>query len=1041
MLAPVLVRVFNAAFRDTLNASPLAELLQGVICLLAKTGQSAEELAGYRPITLLNCDVKLVMWVLSGRLQLPLDYLIDIGQSAFLRSRDITDNVRYHLGLTARLAELGLPAWLLLVDMSKAYDSVARCWLRSSMVAMGFREAGATRWCRILLDGSTCRVRINGVFSAEFPVENGLFQGSSLSCQEWVIALQPLFSYLGSLQAQGRVQPLLLPRREPQGLAPAEPAAQPAAAEATEPAAAHAPPPEAEAPAEAPAAVPAEAPVEAPAAPHAAAPVQEAAPGPAADAGCFAPAACAYADDTKLPVLQPDRDGPAIQEAFAVARAAGMPALNASKTRLLPLFAAPAPEASISTHTGPDGVLRHSPTGFHTLEPGHQPHRLLGVPFGADADACAEQAFAGMQPKLKAAAEPWRSQCLTVFGKACVAGQCLASKLVYQANFAKPGAGLKEAQLFLSRFICSASTPEEEAPFDAQPFVPQSVLMLPAAGGGVSAPSLELAATAMRAKALWKAFAFSSHPAWDLARHEVCRALPMPQDAPGGLHCLVSRPALQPAFPASATRSTVLAVEAFRELKVKRIAHPGRQDHWSVMHELTFAAAGSGEGVQQAQMASLGARQWLRLREVRAAWLRREELSAAERSDLGAIVDALPGEWRVEVQREDSPEPEWVCISPAEGSRPAVFQGPDLSTTAIGEARLWELWPTGVLVPLSFPMVPQAPAGAPAALVVWRPKPRIAWSRAEIAAAQAQGALEPHQRVGVRQPRLVGVWSELSLDPRVFGVPECPGCQPCSLLDLTAGRARRHLAHLQRSSARPSSALFVVGYAEEGAAFPDSWGRAALPDEGDLAALPLESLERFGLVGQEEKWRRSVRQLQQLVSGADEAGPSAGQAPNRQDLWLDLSRESQPRPSPDDRAVGRHARCAVREEEAAAAAQEQLPAGWAEAWRRLADPTIHRPFRAAAFRAMHARLGCGAFLVHARAKGRLRAGHSAAAIGVPLEVAWCKAPCCSGPASACPGDHLPRPADVPRCRPGHRLAEGGLGRPRSGASGLHPLHS
>jgi hypothetical protein len=259
-LTPVLVRVFNAAFQDALTASPLTELLTGVICLLEKPGQSKEEVAGYRPITLLNTDVKLVMWIHSGRLQLPLDYLIDIGQSAFLRARDISDNVRYHLHLAARLQELGIPGWLLLIDMSKAYDSVARGWLRSSMVAMGFRESGAARWCRLLLDGSACRVRINGAFSEAFPVSGGLFQGSSLSCQEWVIALQPLVSYLGSLQAQGRISHLLLP------------------------------------------------------------------------SAALAPAACAHADDTKLVALDPDRDGPAIKEAFAVARAAGTPSPSSQRT-------------------------------------------------------------------------------------------------------------------------------------------------------------------------------------------------------------------------------------------------------------------------------------------------------------------------------------------------------------------------------------------------------------------------------------------------------------------------------------------------------------------------------------------------------------------------------------------------------------------------------------------------------------------------------------------------------------------------------------
>ena len=79
---PVLLKVFNAAFQDAAADSPLAPLLMGVICLIHKPDQPLDELAGYRPITLLNSDVKLVMLIMSNRLQRPSDYLIGITQSA-----------------------------------------------------------------------------------------------------------------------------------------------------------------------------------------------------------------------------------------------------------------------------------------------------------------------------------------------------------------------------------------------------------------------------------------------------------------------------------------------------------------------------------------------------------------------------------------------------------------------------------------------------------------------------------------------------------------------------------------------------------------------------------------------------------------------------------------------------------------------------------------------------------------------------------------------------------------------------------------------
>jgi hypothetical protein len=794
------------------------------------------------------------------------------------------------------------------------------------MVRMGLRESGVVRWCRILLDGSTCRVRLNGAFTVAFPVESGLFQGSSLSCQEWVIAMQPLVSYLNTLQAQQHIAALQLPSGEP------------------------------------------------------------------------APAVCLHADDTKSAMLDPDRDGPVVKEAFALARAAGMPALNASKTCLLPLFSGPAPPGSITLGLDASGEQRHLPTGFRTLSPGHEPHRLLGVPFAADAAACTEAAYHNMLPKVEAKIREWSVQRLTTLGRAHVANQCLASKSTYQANFSDPGESLQKGlQMAMTHYISKAGTPEEEQPYEAQPFVKQRVLSLAPASGGVGAPNMQLAAASMRAKPLWKVFFHSPHPVWQLVTHEVSAALPAPPDAPPGIHLLITRPALPPAFPPHVTLSAKHAVEAFRQLRVQRIATPEQQDFPSIMLELTFTAEGAEGRPRQEELSTEAARSWLRLSQVREAGLRQEQLSAEERADWERIVAALPARWREEVRRVLAPVPEWACISPAEGSRPAVFRGPDLSTAAEGEMRLWELWPAGNMVPLSFPLVPGPAALQPAALVVWQPKPQSAWSRADFTAATAQALLPADQRVGVREPRLVGVWDSLGLDPRVFGVPACPGHAPCSLLHMSARRARKAMAHLRLTDAAPNSDDFVRGYKEEGAAFPPAWAQAPAEDDTDLATLSLDDLDLHGWRGQDEKWRRSAVQLrQQWVPQADDLPLNEPQP------WVgNPGARAPPRPSPADRAAARVAR---QEEEAEAAMQGallQLPQGYKGAWQRLADPTMQRSFRVTAWRLMHNSLGCGAFLAHARSRAARANGASAAVVGVAESRARCKAPCCA-PAPGAP---------------------------------------
>jgi hypothetical protein len=269
-----------------------------------------------------------------------------------------------------------------------------------------------------------------------------------------------------------------------------------------------------------------------------------------------------------------------------------MPALNAAKTCLLPLFSGPTPPGSISLGIDASGEQRHLPTGFRTLSPGHPPHRLLGIPFSADAAACTESAYANLLPKVKAKIQAWQPQPLTLLGRAHVARQELASKLVYQANFSDPGEQLRPVQRAISGFICMAGTPEEEQPFESNPFISQRVLSLQPSSGGVGAPNLQLAAASMRAKPIWKALCHSAHPAWQLLAHEISAALPAPPDAPPGLHCLVTRPALLPLFPPHATPSARGAVEAFRQLRVERIATPEQQDFHSIMLELTFSAEG-----------------------------------------------------------------------------------------------------------------------------------------------------------------------------------------------------------------------------------------------------------------------------------------------------------------------------------------------------------------------------------------------------------------------------------------------------------------
>lgn len=185
--------------------------LEGLITLLYK-GKSLPRhlLPSYRPITLLQCDYKVVCKAVSNRLQPALDFLVDALQTAFILGRTIDDNILYHLALLDWVQRTNQPAAMLFLDIEKAYDRVHRMWLHRVVEAMGFGP-NMQLWLRLLTADGTARVAVNGLLSSPFPVRNGLPQGSTLSPVLWVLQLEPLTSYLHHLVQSGRLRTPLLP--------------------------------------------------------------------------------------------------------------------------------------------------------------------------------------------------------------------------------------------------------------------------------------------------------------------------------------------------------------------------------------------------------------------------------------------------------------------------------------------------------------------------------------------------------------------------------------------------------------------------------------------------------------------------------------------------------------------------------------------------------------------------------------------------------------------------------------------------------------
>ena len=218
VLQQPLADCFNEAFQGLELPPELAQEVrltvsqrQGIIVLLYKGGgKPVDEVASYRPITLLNTDVKLLARVLVARMSAGLDAVVDATQTAFIPGRWIGDNVLFHLEEIDYCQSEQVQACVVFLDFEKAYDRLDRGWLFRCLDRLGF-PGELSGWVRLMLKDAVAAVLCHGYLSPQFAVLSGVAQGSPLSPQLYLVAAQPLAARLRQLQAAGLVDAVVLP--------------------------------------------------------------------------------------------------------------------------------------------------------------------------------------------------------------------------------------------------------------------------------------------------------------------------------------------------------------------------------------------------------------------------------------------------------------------------------------------------------------------------------------------------------------------------------------------------------------------------------------------------------------------------------------------------------------------------------------------------------------------------------------------------------------------------------------------------------------
>ena len=187
-LAPLLVKMIDRA----INGEGLSkELKQSHITLLPKDSGDPLLTKNYRPISLLNIEYKLITKVLANKISPFLESVVNPDQAAAIKNRNIQNHTHLIRDIITIAHDRGDKTCILSMDQQKAFDMVSHEWLEL-VLSRGNFGRNFIQWIRLLYEGATSRVVVNGTLSEAFELGRGVRQGDPLSMLLYVLTLEPL---------------------------------------------------------------------------------------------------------------------------------------------------------------------------------------------------------------------------------------------------------------------------------------------------------------------------------------------------------------------------------------------------------------------------------------------------------------------------------------------------------------------------------------------------------------------------------------------------------------------------------------------------------------------------------------------------------------------------------------------------------------------------------------------------------------------------------------------------------------------------------
>ena len=160
---------------------------------ILKKGKPAGQPKSYRPISLTSCLGKVAERMINTRLYhwLEQNQLLESVQAGFRKGCRTEDQLFRFVQSTMDGFQDGKSTTAIFIDLQQAYDRVWRKGLLMKMSNMGI-HGKMLKWIQSFLSNRTMQTSINGATSSKKTLEEGLPQGSALSCTLFLIFINDL---------------------------------------------------------------------------------------------------------------------------------------------------------------------------------------------------------------------------------------------------------------------------------------------------------------------------------------------------------------------------------------------------------------------------------------------------------------------------------------------------------------------------------------------------------------------------------------------------------------------------------------------------------------------------------------------------------------------------------------------------------------------------------------------------------------------------------------------------------------------------------